>query len=116
MKLDFDKVKELLLDIEENIPLNHYKLYKSEDSPEDVYTLKKLHEAKFINAEISNTLSGTSHAYVHELTWLGHEFLDNIRSPKVAEHTKSVLKSMGSFSINVINQVASAYIKSQLGL
>ncbi|EHR33471.1 DUF2513 domain-containing protein [Helcococcus kunzii] len=116
MKLNFDRVRFLLLDIEENIPLNHFKEFNSQESEDDVYTLKKLIEAGFINATVSNFMDGNTTIYVKELTYNGHEFLNNIRNPKAVEHTKNVLKEIGSASLQIMSQVASEFMMKQLGL
>lgn len=116
MKLDFDIVRKLLLEIEEKTTLNTYLNYCEENcSQEEIYALQKLFEANFLNFKNESTFTQYSYT-VTSITWLGHEFLDNIRSPKAVQHTKNVIKQIGSASIQIMSQVAAAYLKNQFGL
>ena len=117
MKLDFDIVRNTLLDIEENTNLENGLIFNKNNTDEDIfYTLIKLKEAGFIDSYEIKVWSGIISIRVKSLTWSGHQFLDNIRSPKVVEHTKSAIKKVGSASLQIMNQIASAFILSKLGL
>lgn len=52
---------------------------------------------------------------ITELTWTGHEFLDNIRSKNAFNFAKEAMKSIGSFSLDIFGNVAASYIQRQLG-
>jgi hypothetical protein len=55
-------------------------------------------------------------ATVSRLTWDGHEFLDNIRDPRMWKNTKERLKGLPSVAIAVVAEIAKSEIKKHLGL
>lgn len=117
MKLNFDTVRTVLLEIEEKTDLDHSLLYeKSRTDPDVFYTLLKLNEAQLINSIETNTWIGVLQIEVKSLTYEGHKFLDTIRDPKVLRQTKERLKSFSSVSIEIFSKVASQIMLNQLGL
>lgn len=117
MKLNFDTVRTVLLEIEEKTDLDNSLLYeKSETDPDVFYTLLKLNEAQLINSIETKTWIGVLQIEVKSLTYEGHKFLDTIRDPKVLKQTKERLKSFSSVSIEIFSKVASQIILNQLGL
>ncbi|MED4904087.1 DUF2513 domain-containing protein [Parageobacillus thermoglucosidasius] len=124
MKLNQDCVRNLLLTIEEelsiNEPLDAVRLQQKprlqQYSLDDiVYTISKLKEAGFINADVLVTLDGTD-AIVSSLTYNGHLFLDNIRDDGVWKLTKQAASKLSSVSLNILAELASSYIKNKLNL
>ena len=66
-----------------------------------------LHQAGMLEImALPMTKSGTGIKSVDELTFYGHEFLENIRPDTVWESTKKKAKSVGSFSIDVLSKLA----------
>lgn len=117
MKLDFDIVREVLIEIESKTSLDEYVIYNKTDTEiNKFYALLKLEESNLINCHIIEAWGGPIGIRVFSLTWNGHEFLNNIRSSKVVQHTKTVIKDLGSVSLKVFSQIAESYIKSQIGL
>ena len=53
---------------------------------------------------------------ISQLTWQGHEFLDNIRDPGIWGKTKERLKGLPNVAISVIGEIAMAEIKKHIGL
>jgi hypothetical protein len=124
VKLNQDCVRNLLLTIEEelsiNEPLDAVRLQQKprlqQYSLDDiVYTISKLKEAGFINADVLVTLDGTD-AIVSSLTYNGHLFLDNIRDDGVWKLTKQAASKLSSVSLNILAELASSYIKNKLNL
>lgn len=116
MKLDFDTVRTVLLEIEEKTDLDNSLIYeKSETEPEIFYTLLKLNEAELINSVEVNTWIGVVQIDVKSLTYEGHKFLDTIRDPKVIRQTKEKLKTFSSVSFEIFSKVASQIMLNQLG-
>ena len=73
MKLNFDTVRTVLLEIEEKTDLDHSLLYeKSETDPDVFYTLLKLNEAQLINSIETNTWIGVLQIEVKSLAYEGH--------------------------------------------
>ena len=48
--------------------------------------------------------------YIYSITWKGHEFLDNIRDPKVWKKTKNITNRFASVSVSLISNIASQVI------
>lgn len=116
MKLDFDTVRTVLLEIEEKTDLDNSLIYeKSKTEPEIFYTLLKLNEAELINSVEVNTWIGVVQIDVKSITYEGHKFLDTIRDPKVLRQTKEKLKTFSSVSFEIFSKVASQIMLNQLG-
>lgn len=125
LKLKHDCVRTLLLTIESDIPHGEFlysdDLHKNPNlknfSLEDVvYTIEKIYEADFINADIIKTLSDGQSAIVHSLTYSGHTFLDNIRDEGIWKEAKGKAAQVGSTSLGILADIAGSYIKQKLGL
>lgn len=126
LKLDIDCVRDVMLELEE-FPMGYQLLSAFKKSIEKhgednvVYTLSKLDEAKFINAEIGIDESGYPHCMaVYNLTFQGHEFLNSIRSPGVWEQLQGAaregsvesIKAIGSIALSLLEEM----LKKKLGL
>jgi hypothetical protein len=48
------------------------------------------------------------------LTWEGHDFLDAVRDPEIWRKTKQSMDSVGSFSFELVKDLAKGLIKTQL--
>jgi len=113
MKLIHDCIRDVMLDIEDNLELNdsitleEIQSRNPKYSNNDIYyTFKKLQEAGYL--DVSFYISGS--AAVENMTYSGHLFLDNIRDNKVWTTTKSILSKFTSTSINIVETVASQVI------
>ena len=114
MKLIHDCIREVLLYIEDNQKYDdilNMSNMTSKYSHEDIcYTCEKLAEANFL--KINKDLLGN--VLILNMTYNGHQFLDNIRDSKVWSNTKSVLSKFESVSIEIISKVASNVILSMI--
>lgn len=54
------------------------------------------------------------HIQVHGLTWEGHELLDRIRDPEVWRRTKASASAVGAWTVDVLKDLATAYLKQVL--
>ncbi|WP_219192526.1 DUF2513 domain-containing protein [Bacillus paralicheniformis] len=122
MELKHDCIRDLLLELEKNLKLNQtlsvsdianlssMKCYHQDDI---VYTINKLDEAGFIKS-ISYMGGGLD---VSEITYYGHQFLDNVRGNSIWSETKSQLSKVeGAASLSVISELASSLVKAKLGI
>lgn len=107
MKLDMDCVRDILMECE-GLPLGCHTPYSFQTSiarhgeDEVCYTLAKLGEGNYINASISRLPGGQYDFYgIYDMTFAGHQFLENIMDDKVWHKAKGVLKKAGSSSFNV---------------
>lgn len=131
MKLNYDCVRDVLLELEETLTIEEvfYDLGEGEESEltfsfidinrlaklerlkkyskKDIcYSVNKLNEAGYINAE---PIPGDdlSDYLISDITYVGHEFLQSIKSDSVWNHVKDVSKKAGAMSFPVISSIAS---------
>ncbi len=116
MKLDINCVRDVLLEFE-SLPIDchtpaSFPKSNSEHGEESVeYTLAKLKEAGYINADIRLYPNGRYDFYgIYDITFPGHQFLEKIRDNKVWTATKTVAGKVGSKAFDVIAQIASSVI------
>lgn len=120
MKLDINCVRDVLLEIEE-FPLGYQPLDSFKKSIQKhgelnvLYTLYKLHEAKYINAEIGLDEGGFPHCMaVYNMTFQGHEFLNSVRSPGVWEQLSEAASEGGTACLKVVGDIAIDIAKEAL--
>lgn len=125
MKLNHDCVRDVLIWVEDNVPLGRprYTDDMIEDlntkwSQEDlIYSVIQLNEAGLLDGGASQNGSGISLGHIQKLTWKGHEYLDNIRDDKVWKKTKeTVFSKIGSASLSVFSSVAAKIIEDKFNL
>ncbi|WP_040981017.1 DUF2513 domain-containing protein [Oceanobacillus jeddahense] len=121
MKLNKDCVRNLLLYIEKQELGKH--IYKSElenvfgkefnYSPEEIeYATRKLKEANFIHANGSFENGSWIDYGISEITWDGHQFLDNIRDNKVWKIVKKSASKLSSISLTLMSKIAWSVIEN----
>ena len=128
MKLNPNCVRDVLLELEKlpyqksatiaelSTALPHY----SED--EISYTCLKLSEANYIDITIIKSIHAPSSVIrnINDITYYGHEFLNNIHSDTVWNDVKAVGSKIGASSISAFAQIATGVvttlIQKQLGL
>lgn len=118
MKFNYELVRKLL-EFTENIQFNttqESKFIKIENYTNDEisYHVKKLLEANYINGYKSDMRENLY--YVRELTLIGHEFLDSIRSDEIWNSVKSQIKALDTVPLSMIPVLAQEHIKKKLGL
>lgn len=67
------------------------------------YACLKLHEAGFLDVSLVGTIHGSLLPRINtinELTYAGHEFLENIRLPTTWEKTKTIASSIHSSDVS----------------
>lgn len=72
-----------------------------------------LAEAGLIEAQDASHMQGRR-IIVLRMTWQGHEFLDRIRDPQIWAKTKEGAKRVGSFSLDVLSDIARGIIKKKI--
>lgn len=126
MKLRLECVKDVLEEMEE-LPIGAHSLdvlHKSieKHGREDVlYTVTKLSEAKYINADVRRTMDGRPHiGGIFDLTFSGHEFLNSVRIPGIWERIKGAAGEGGTACLKAIGDVAlelfKEHMRSQMSL
>ncbi len=120
MKRDMELIRELMLAIESQDGDFNYESVKTigYDEPQIEYNLNLLIKAKLVVGEIHQfqgdpLQGGFSSIPVVELSWEGHEFLENTRNESV---WKIVKEKAENVAIGVLTQVAAAETKRLFGL
>lgn len=124
MELDKDLVRDLLLELEskENNSsmsqqdINEFASSQAISIEKMLYTINRLKEADYINAEIKYGDNKPYWYRIFTITYQGHEFIDDIRDSKVWKVTKEKASQISGVSLTIIGQLARNYIKNQLGL
>ena len=121
MRLNLDCMRDVLLVAEENLPLNGslpmsdlLPLLPGYSKDEITYTCLKLNEANLLNIFKTPYPGGTFVNDIREITYNGHQFLENIRDPSLSEKIKQKANSVGSLSVDVILAVAANVISNHV--
>ncbi|WP_289068957.1 DUF2513 domain-containing protein [Faecalibaculum rodentium] len=116
MELNHDLVREMLLYIEREFAFNDLRMASSiqisgYDRGAILYTARQLLDAGFIKGKAYgyDNIPDTS---ISSLTWIGHEYLDNIREPEVWSKSKSIANRVGSVSLKYMSDIASQVVAS----
>lgn len=118
MKFDPNCVRKILLELEKQpfgSSLSIQSLSSSiEDYQEDeiAYCCLKLAEANYIDISTANVIGPLAPGIksVNDITFYGHEFLNNIRDDGIWKNVKSIGSKIGSTSISALSQIASNVI------
>lgn len=117
MQRDLDLIRSILLKIESNDrdQSDEWFSLEGEDESAVSYNLELLVEAGFVEA-LRNIDLGTPfpHFVRTRLTWTGHEYLDQVRDPKIWRKTKAASSKLGGVALPMIADIAKGYIKVEL--
>lgn len=125
MELDYDCVRHLLLEIESNKklgePLTEYNfkdniVFGKYDFETVMYSLLKLKEANYVNVSLSWESGHVIGYLINDITWAGHEFLDNIRDNKTWSEVKNVASKTSSMSLTLMSKLAFQYLSQKFNL
>lgn len=127
MKLNPDCLRDVLLCLEENLKMTDgYKIQSisinqlcndnnlSNYSKEDiVYSAQQLISVRFIDGHImyGGAKSHITTSSLKDITWNGHQFLNDIRSKSVWEATKEGASKLGTMSVSALTMIASEITK-----
>ncbi len=116
MKRDWELVRKILIAVEEiqshsqQVDGNSIPGY---DSPLVSYHIHLLKDAGLLEATCSTYLNEPRECYAFELTWQGHEFLDQIRPQNIWNKTVAMIREKGlDLSFTTIKAAAAAVAKS----
>ena len=70
-------------------------------------------QAHFLNGNAAHTYGGKSWLDI-ELTWTGHEFLDNIRDSEIWNQTKAGAEKLGGFSLELVGSLAKGFVRKKI--
>jgi hypothetical protein len=121
MKRDLDLIRKLLIFFDDKVGPEHVEVPPIDGYDELTikYHLVLLHDAELLRCEpvVSSSSDRVIYVLPFELTWAGHDFLDNIRTPQIWKDVMAQLSENGlsSASIDIVNGLATAAIHKQLG-
>lgn len=116
MKLNLDCIREILITIEEypnemDLDVDSFLILMQKNNfnyaeKEVIYCCKRLYEANYINLIFDDYSDKEIIMSIGDLTFFGHEFLQKIKNDNNWSKTKRIATKIGSFSIDVISQIA----------
>lgn len=115
MQRDMDLIRQILLRVEAtndrreepNLVFDNYR------SHQVAYHVWLLVDAGFLKGDVQYYQSDYVDFLVHSLTWKGHEFLDSIRDENIWSKTKGAAKTIGSFSVELLFDLAKGFLKQK---
>lgn len=125
MKLNPECIRAVMLYLEENLTMNS-DLEINEISVFDLpgkinfsieeiaNTLLVLDDAGFIVCYRNDGDDAIAALDVYRITYAGYQFLENVRSDTVWKKVKKVSGNVGSFSLNVISQIAASILTQMI--
>jgi hypothetical protein len=75
------------------------------------YHLDLLREQNLIECPGSQPMIGIT---FRRLTWEGHDFLDAVRDPEIWRKTKIGAEATGSFTFDLVKELAKGFIKTKI--
>ena len=122
MKRDMDLTRELLLRLESLpmrssdtiliLPGDSRVAVPSYSNDQIDYHLSLLKEVRFIDCPGAQPAGGGVN--FRRLTWDGHDFLDAVRDPEIWRKTKKGAEETGSFTFDLLKDLAKGFIKTKI--
>lgn len=125
MKLNPECIRDIMFYLEENLTMNS-DLEINEisvfDLPEKLNysieeianTLLVLDDANFIVCYRNNGDDAIAALDIYRITYTGYQFLESIRPDSVWKKVQTVSGNIGSFSLNVISQIATSVLTQMI--
>lgn len=125
MKLNPECIRDIMFYLEENLTMNS-DLEINEisvfDLPEKLNysieeianTLLVLDDANFIVCYRNNGNDAIVALDIYRITYTGYQFLENIRPDSVWKKVQTISGNIGSFSLNVISQIATSVLTQMI--
>lgn len=118
---DMDLIRELMLKLEamprtvgivhQLTPGQGEMVVEGYSDDEIAYHMQLINEAGFLEtkgAMLSDDI------LFDRLTWAGHDFVDSVRSPEVWAKTKKGAEAAGGFTVDLLKDLATGFIKKQI--
>lgn len=120
MKRDWELIRQILLaveSLESGAQAVRSGAIEGYDPELAAYHIHMLIEAGLVNGTCSKSINAPRQCVARELTWAGHEFLDQIRSQTVWNRTVGLLREKGlDLSFDSIKAAAGTVVGGLLGL
>ena len=121
MKLNPDCIRDILITVEANTDFNHIYTYLASELPNEHYLSKYSNDEVIYHisqCDKSNLIENVNYfdagdmITISDLSPEGQEFLNNIREDTNWHKTKEVAGKIGSFSLNMLSQIATNIVTS----
>lgn len=109
MKRDMDKVRSLLLALEEE--KSPYLMYLKGPLIGGMETSQEMVDYLFLLTSGGYLEKGQHSQF--RITWAGHELIDNIRDDEIWRKTKDGAAKLGSWSVKLLADLATGFIKAK---
>lgn len=119
MKLDMDNIRNILLDLEENLDYGKEFTQINMKTRADflkinlndyLYTIDRLLEANFLNGKANNTKDPKT-PYISSISYVGHQFIADISDDKNWKDARRIAIKSGSTSIVFVSEIAKKIVK-----
>lgn len=122
MKLNPNCIRDVMLTIEDKPITKRYNCMQlcsilPNYSEEDIYyTCIKLHEGGYLHLDIigTNKYMLPKISTIGDLTFSGHQFLENIRNDSTWNKVLAMAKSVGSFSMPTLSAIAVKIVQMKI--
>ena len=125
MKLNPECIRDIMFYLEENLTMNSdleineisvfYLPEKLNYSIEEIAnTLLVLDDANFIVCYRNNGDDAIVALDIYRITYTGYQFLESIRPDSVWKKVQTISGNIGSFSLNVISQIATSVLTQMI--
>jgi len=120
MRRDLELIRDLLLKLEPLSGPRAWQIIGPNDpriqveghtSGEIEYHLRLLVEQGFVEKPRSGPMEGIM---FRRLTWAGHDYLDAVRDPKVWQKTKDATEKVGSWTFEIVKELAKSFVTEEL--
>lgn len=126
MKLDYDCVRSILLELEKKplfdndlriTPVSVEEIFTALDRYSDgdiLYCIETMKDAGLIKANLRYGGGPFIEGYISGITYKGHELLDSVRDRKIWQRLKQLLSAAGAVTFDIIIDVARDIVKSNI--
>jgi Hypothetical protein (DUF2513) len=121
MRRDLDLIRELMLKLEAlPVPAGVVYMFQTREVAVEEHTreeidahLDMIYDAGYV---IGDGMAQSGDWVFQRLSPEGHDFLDSVRDQTVWSKTKAGASAVGGWTLDIVKELAKAYIKQQLGL
>lgn len=126
MKLNFDCIRSVLLHLESALTIDEdlkivfvriedvFEALPKYENNDILYSIAKLNEAGYINAQLRFSSGSFIDGYVSDITYTGHDFLEKVRDNKLWGNVKNVLLKVGATGLPLIGEAAKTLLLKKL--
>jgi hypothetical protein len=119
MKRDFDLIRKILLNVEENHDggIEIIETFEDYDNLTLMFHYELLIDIGLLKGSVLRVNTGEGHCICKGLTWFGYDYLAKIKDETVWKKTKKTIREQGvEFTIEIISRIATKLIEDRMGI